>query len=185
MVPLLRARKIQSAAMGVEKRHGECVRRNYPGFKVQNRSEFEFGSFPPLGWFCSGHRIARGLRPSQPQGIGGLGERVFIEDRVLNSAPREFRHLPAINHTGLFWRPWGLDLTHRCGRFAGATTLFLRSGSPFWTSSITPVRPRAAECRQEQEQWLRRDTSTRGLSRIRAVNCGLFVHSTKRPPTRG
>ena len=137
MVPLLRARKIQPAAMGVEKRHGECVRRNYPGFKVQNRSEFEFGSFPPLGWFCSGHRIARGLRPSQPQGIGGLGERVFIEDRVLNSAPREFRHLPAINHTGLFWRPWGLDLTHRCGRFAGATTLFLRSGSPFWTSSIT------------------------------------------------
>jgi hypothetical protein len=32
MVPLLRARKIQPAAMGVEKRHGECVRRNYPGF---------------------------------------------------------------------------------------------------------------------------------------------------------
>jgi hypothetical protein len=33
----------------------------------------------------------RRSRPSQPQGIGGLGERVFIEDRVLNSAPREFR----------------------------------------------------------------------------------------------
>ena len=38
---------------------------------------------------------------------------------------------------GLFWRPWGLDLTHRCGRFAGATTPFLLSGWPFWTSSIT------------------------------------------------
>ena len=46
-------------------------------------------------------------------------------------------HLPAVNHLGLFWRPWGLDLTHRCGRFAGATTPFLQSGSRFWTSSIT------------------------------------------------
>ncbi len=62
---------------------------------------------------------------------------MFISDRVLNSAPREFRHLPAINHTGLFWCPWGLDLTHRCGRFAGATTPFLRSGSPLWMSLIT------------------------------------------------
>ena len=59
---------------------------------------------------------------------------------VLNSAPQESggtSHLPAVNHLGPFWRPWGLDLTHRCGRFAGATTPFLRSGSPLWTSSIT------------------------------------------------
>ena len=42
-----------------------------------------------------------------------------------------------------------------------------------------PVRPRAAECVQEQEQWLRRDTSTRGLSRIRAANCSLLVHSAE------
>ena len=30
-----------------------------------------------------------------------------------------------------------------------------------------PAHPRSAECRQEQEQRLRRDTSTRGLSQIR------------------
>jgi hypothetical protein len=42
-----------------------------------------------------------------------------------------------------------------------------------------PVRPRAAECRQEQ--WVGRDTSARGLSRIRAVHCSLLVHSAKRP----
>ena len=42
-----------------------------------------------------------------------------------------------------------------------------------------PVHPRAAECQQEQR--LRRDTSTRGLSQIRAVNCSLLVHSAKRP----
>jgi len=41
-----------------------------------------------------------------------------------------------------------------------------------------PVHPRAAECQQEQR--LRRDTSTRGLSQIRAVNCSL-VHSATRP----
>ena len=51
-----------------------------------------------------------------------------------------------INHSGLFWRPWGLDLPHRCGRFAGATTPFLRSGSP--SSSITRCAPaRRAEFR--------------------------------------
>ena len=43
------------------------------------------------------------------------------------------------------------------------------------------VRPRAAEFPQGQEQRLDRDTSTRGLSRIRAVNCSLLVHSAKRP----
>jgi hypothetical protein len=42
-----------------------------------------------------------------------------------------------------------------------------------------PVHPRAAECRQEQR--LGRDTSTRGLSRIRAVNCSLLTHTAKRP----
>jgi hypothetical protein len=44
-----------------------------------------------------------------------------------------------------------------------------------------PARPRAAECQQEQEQRLGRDTSTRGLSLIRAVNCSLLAHSAKRP----
>jgi hypothetical protein len=42
-----------------------------------------------------------------------------------------------------------------------------------------PVHPRAAECQQEPR--LRRDTSTRGLSQIRAVNCSLLVCSAKRP----
>ncbi len=42
-----------------------------------------------------------------------------------------------------------------------------------------PVHPRAAECQQEQR--LRRDTSTRGLSQIKALNCSLLVHSAKRP----
>ena len=42
-----------------------------------------------------------------------------------------------------------------------------------------PVHPLAAECQQEPR--LRRDTSTRGLSQIRAVNCSLLVHSAKRP----
>jgi hypothetical protein len=41
-----------------------------------------------------------------------------------------------------------------------------------------PVQPRAAECQQKQR--LRRDTSTRGLSQIRAVNCSLLVHTAKR-----
>jgi hypothetical protein len=57
-----------------------------------------------------------------------------------DATPKNFGqpgHLPTVNHPKLFWRPWGLDLTHRCGRFAGATTPFLRSGSPFWTSLIT------------------------------------------------
>jgi len=57
-----------------------------------------------------------------------------------DATPKNFGqpgHLPAVNHPKLFWRPWGLDLTHRFGRFAGATTPFLRSGSPFWTSLIT------------------------------------------------
>src|SRR5260370_41064049 len=42
-----------------------------------------------------------------------------------------------------------------------------------------PVRPRAAESPQGQEQRLGRDTSTRGLSRIRAANCSLLVHSAE------
>lgn len=42
-----------------------------------------------------------------------------------------------------------------------------------------PVHPLAAECQQEPR--LRRDTSTRGLSQIRAVNCSLLVRSAKRP----
>jgi hypothetical protein len=42
-----------------------------------------------------------------------------------------------------------------------------------------PVHPLAAECQQEPR--LHRDTSTRGLSPIRAVNCSLLVHSAKRP----
>ena len=42
-----------------------------------------------------------------------------------------------------------------------------------------PVRPRAAEFPQGQEQRLGRDTSTRGLSRIRAANCSLLVHSAE------
>jgi hypothetical protein len=42
-----------------------------------------------------------------------------------------------------------------------------------------PARSRAAECQQEQR--LGRDTSTRGLSRIRAVNRSLLAHSAKRP----
>jgi hypothetical protein len=42
-----------------------------------------------------------------------------------------------------------------------------------------PVHPLAAECQQEPR--LRRDTSTRGLSQIRAVNYSLLVRSAKRP----
>ena len=42
-----------------------------------------------------------------------------------------------------------------------------------------PVHPRAME--SQQERWLHRDTSTRGLSQIRAVNYSLLVHSAKGP----
>jgi hypothetical protein len=42
-----------------------------------------------------------------------------------------------------------------------------------------PVRRRATEFRQEQRS--RRDIPPRRLSRIRAVNCSLLVHSAKRP----
>ena len=88
-------------------------------------------------------------------------------------------HLPAVNHPGLFWRPWGLDLTHRCGRFAGATTPLLTIWLAFLDELDNPVHPLAAECQQEPR--LRRDTSTRGLSQIRAVNYSLLVRSAKRP----
>src|SRR5882724_4810196 len=37
---------------------------------------------------------------------------------TLDELATETRWQQFINHTALFWRPWGLDLTHRCGLVA-------------------------------------------------------------------
>jgi len=99
------------------------------------------------------------------------------------SAPREFRHLPAINHTGLFWRPMGTRPDTSVRALRRRNDALLTIWLAFLDELDNPVRPRAAECRHEQEQWLRRDTSTRGLSRIRAVKHRSIAGASS--PSRG
>jgi hypothetical protein len=87
--------------------------------------------------------------------------------------------LPAVNHLWTILASMGTrpDTPERAlrRRHDALLTIWLA----FLDELDNPVHPCAAECRQEQR--LLRDTSTRGLSQVRAVNCSLVVHSAKRP----
>ena len=103
-------------------------------------------------------------------------------DRRWCCTPKNFgqpSRLPAVNHLWTIVASMGTrpDTPVRAlrRRHDALLTIWLA----FLDELDNPVHPCAAECRQEQR--LLRDTSTRGLSQVRAVNCSLLVHSAKRP----